>query len=287
MTNNTEILKEYNLYLCENKPSKKTVIAYYSNVQRFLNFANVHFSEINNTHINKYLNHLQFEKQLSAQSLHQAKHSIVDFIKYIGIQVEEISSLPKIQRAISYIPSDSDFKKFLSSASQKPGYEGIRNKTILSIMYHAGLRPEEAHLMNVESVNFDERNLYIKGKRNKNRVVPINDTLFEDLQNHEIARSALKAKSNALFLSAGKNHKLERVSYGHLRCVIREVFKKAEMPHLEPYSLRHAFCTRLVRSGAALDVAAKMMGHSNVSSIFDYYVPDNLDGRDAVKALNF
>lgn len=284
MTENTEILNEYYSFLSENKGSEKTVIAYYSNVQNFLDFTGVNYLEINNLHVSAYF---ESKKYLKPASLHLIKSAIIDFAKFADIDIGRITGLPKVKRAISFIPTETDFKNFLFYASHKIGYEAVRNKAILSIMYHAGLRIEEAQTMDVDYVDFDERNIYVTGKGRKRRVIPINDTLMNVLEVHDKARSALKPKSSALFLSSGKNHKLEQISYGGFRQIIKSIFVESGMPHLEPYCLRHAFCTRLIKSGADLNIAASLMGHSNVASVFDYYVPENLDGRDAVKALNF
>jgi len=281
---NTEILKEYHTYLQQNKKSKNTVISYFSNVQRFIDFVDVDISEISDAHVQKYF---EEKKSLSPASKQIIKSAIYDFSRFTGIELSKIQGLPAVRRAVSLIPSESDFKKILFYASQKPGFEGLRNKTILSLMYHTGLRIEETQVLDLDYIDLDERNVYVVGKGSKRRVIPINDTLHDILCAYIDARLSIKTPTNALFLSYGKNHRFAPFSYGGFRQAIKNCFVVAGYGHLEPYSLRHAFCTRLIKSGIDLTLAASLMGHSDVATIFHYYVPDNLDGREAVRALNF
>lgn len=283
MTKNTEILNDYCLYLQENKKSKNTANAYFSNVQRFIEFAGVEIDEIEGHHLDQYFDG---KKDLKPASLHLAKAAIVDFIKFAELDVVAKIKLPKIERAMSAIPSVSDFKKILFVAGNKSCREGLRNQAILSVMYHAGLRIDETRCLEMDDIDFDQRNIYVFGKGAKRRVVPINDTLLHVLLHYLNARP-YTAATEKLFLSFGKNRKLEPLAYGSFRQIIKTSFQEAGYSNLAPYCLRHAFCTKLVCSGADLKIVAAMLGHSDVASIFHYYVPENLDGRDAVKALNF
>lgn len=281
--NNTELLNEYKNHLEESKVSKNTKLTYLSNVQRFIDFAGVGVGEISGCHIDKYFEH---KKDLKPASLHLAKTAIVDFIRFAELDIASNVRLPKVERAMSVIPSPTDFKKILFIAGGKVGHEGIRNQALLSVMYHAGLRIDESRCLEMDDIDFEQRNIYVFGKGAKRRVVPINDTLLSILSLYSEVRP-YASSTQKLFLSFGKNHKLEPLAYGSFRQIIKMAFKDAGYSNLAPYSLRHAFCTKLICSGTDLKVVAALLGHSDVSSIFHYYVPDNLDGREAVKALNF
>lgn len=282
--NNTEFLKDYYDFLFETKNTNNTVSTYHANVTRFFSDIQKSPDEITQQDIIDYLE--QKRESLKPSSLRLMKASIQDFLLFIesDIKIEITIKSPKF--APQAIPSEQDFKKIFFYAGLKGGYEGLRNQTILSVLYHTGMRIDETRCLEIEDIDLDEKYIYVFGKGAKRRTVPINETLYSVLVEYLKVR-LLMSGTNALFLSAGKNHKGDRFSYGAFRQVIKGCCNSAGYSNLSPYCFRHSFCTKLIKSGASLSVIACLMGHSDTSSIPYYYVPDNLDGRDAVKALNF
>lgn len=283
MIDNTEILNDYNFHLQKTQKSKHTSTAYFLNAQRFVDFVGVNVSEITGPHIEAYFEH---KKGLMPASLRQAKVSIVNFLQFAEVDFECDVNLPKPENAACVIPSVSDFKKILFYAGEKNNYEAVRNQTILSVLYHAGLRVGEAWQLEIDDVDFDQNNLYVFGKGSKRRVVPMNQSLYTALCCYFAFRPAVVGEQK-LFLSAGKNHRLQPLAYGSFRSIINNCFARAGYSNLSPISLRHAFCTNLIRSGADLSVIASLMGHANLMSLPYYFVAEKFDGRDAVQALNF
>lgn len=284
MINNTEILEEYKNFVFECKETKNTAISYLSNVQRALGEIGKEFKDIQKEDLIQYLENKK--KILKPSSLRLMYSSIRDFLVFAESDIEISVKLPKPEIEAQAIPSQSDFRKILHYAGQKIGYEGFRNKAILSVLYHCGLRIDETRCLEIDDVDLDERLIYVFGKGAKRRAVPINDTLYQILTNYISLRLTMRGSSH-LFVSAGKNHKGEIISYGAFRAIVREACKSAGFSNLHPYCFRHAFCTNLIRFGASFSVTACLMGHCDTTSLIAYYVPDNLDGREAVKALNF
>lgn len=284
MTDNTEILEEYKDFVFDSKETKNTAVSYFSNVQRAVSEIGKNISDISEADITDYFE--LKKKTLKPSTIRLMRASLKDFLVFIESDIQINVKMPRVQIEAHAIPSKSDFKKILFYSGQKRGYEGLRNKTILSVLYHSGLRIDETRCLELDDIDLDERLIYVFGKGAKRRAVPINDTLYSVLSDYINVRLSVSS-SKHLFVSAGKNHKGSIISYGAFRAIVKSACKDAGFSNLSPYCFRHAFCTNLIRSGASFSVVACMMGHSDTSALMAYFVPDNLDGREAVKALNF
>lgn len=282
--NNTEFLNEYKSYLFENKGSKNTAQTYFSKVESFFKETEIPLSDLNQKVITEFIEKKSKELKPSTARIFCA--SIKDFLMFMESDIVLDIQFQREKRVIQPIPTEADFKKILFAMGENTSYGIIRNKAILSLLYHSGLRIDESRVLELDDVDLDEKFIYVFGKGSKRRAVPINETLHKVLSEYFAIRLTLKG-TNHLFLSSGKNHKNEIISYGAFRQIIKRACSDAGFSHLSPYCFRHSFCTRLIRSGFDFQVIAALMGHSDTSSLSYYYVPDGLDGREAVQALSF
>jgi len=129
----------------------------------------------------------------------------------------------------------------------------IRNRTLVELVYSAGLRSQEAVDLDLADVDFDQELVHVRGKGGKERVVPLGEEASHRLAVYlrearpELARGA----ENALFLSA-RGRRLDTSTLRRL------------LPH--PHRLRHAFATHLLEGGADLRTIQELLGHSSLST---------------------
>jgi integrase/recombinase XerC len=140
---------------------------------------------------------------------------------------------------------------------------GLRNRALLELVYSAGLRSREAVDLDLADVDFEQESVHVRGKGNKERVVPLGEEaayrlrLYLDQARPELVNGA----EDALFVSA-RGRRLDTST-------IRRLF-----PH--PHRLRHAFATHLLEGGADLRVIQELLGHSSLSTTQTY---SHVDGR--------
>ncbi len=130
----------------------------------------------------------------------------------------------------------------------------LRNRTLLELVYSAGLRSAEAVGLDLGDVDFEQERVHIRsGKGAKERVVPLGEEAAAWLVRYlREARPKLVAGSeSALFLSV-RGRRLDTSTLRRL------------MPH--PHRLRHAFATHLLEGGADLRVIQELLGHSSLST---------------------
>jgi site-specific recombinase XerD len=129
----------------------------------------------------------------------------------------------------------------------------VRNRALVELVYSAGLRSQEAVDLDLADVDFEQELLHVRGKGDKERVVPLGEEASHRLAVYlrdarpKLARGAV----NALFLSA-RSRRLDTSTLRRL------------LPH--PHRLRHAFATHLLEGGADLRTIQELLGHSSLST---------------------
>ena len=143
---------------------------------------------------------------------------------------------------------------------------GLRDKTILEVMYSCGLRVSEVTLLTLNSVRFRERLILVFGKGRKERIVPFGDRASELLRKYtewsrnELLRNRL---SDTLFL----NFRGEPLSRKGLWKMIKGYAVKSGITkNIKPHILRHSFATHLIQNGADLRIVQELLGHSDIST---------------------
>ncbi len=148
-----------------------------------------------------------------------------------------------------------------------------RDRAILELLYASGLRVSELTGLNLVDVDRKELMLRVRGKGNKERIVPYGSKAEQALQAYEPLRQELLRKGGrrgdvqAIFL----NHSGSLLS---VRTVARIVKKYVRLFNvnwdLHPHSLRHAFATHLLADGADLRAIQELLGHSSLSTTQRY-----------------
>ena len=177
-------------------------------------------------------------------------------------RVPETQLGPRRARRLPDAPKAEEIDAVLAQLSgQEP--LALRNRALLELVYSAGLRSQEAVDLDLADVDFEQEAVHVRGKGNKERVVPLGEEaayrlrLYLDDARPELARGA----EDALFLSA-RGHRLDTSTIRRL------------LPH--PHRLRHAFATHLLEGGADLRVIQELLGHSSLSTTQTY---SHVDGR--------
>lgn len=177
------------------------------------------------------------------------------------------------------VPSPSEMARIIEQPDiDTPG--GLRDRTILEVLYSCGLRKEELIALTLDAVNLDEGRLGVwAGKGEKDRVVPIGTTAAHFVRQYvELARPRLAGPESPpalLFLSM----RGRRLSKNSLADIVRKHATAAGLgaSGLTPHAVRHAFATHLIQNGASLRHVQDMLGHASIASTQVYVhltIPD-------------
>jgi integrase/recombinase XerD len=144
---------------------------------------------------------------------------------------------------------------------------GLRDKTLIEVLYATGLRVSELIALRAGDLNLDEGYLTCIGKGDKQRMVPLGHEAADWVRRYirEGRPALLKKKTSPwLFVNARDGGPLSRVGFWK---VLKEYGLKAGVTRdLSPHVLRHSFATHLLERGADLRMIQMMLGHADLST---------------------
>jgi integrase/recombinase XerD len=204
-----------------------------------------------------------------------------------------ILSGPKRGRGLPKVLSISDVDRLLTHAKARtetpeaPALQRLRAMRLyclLEVLYATGLRVSELVALPLSAARRDARMIVVRGKGNKERLVPLNEPSRQAMADYLAAVEALKPekKKNAagskwLFPSFGESGHLTRQ---HFARDLKELAASAGLaPRLvSPHVLRHAFASHLLHNGADLRIVQTLLGHTDISTtqIYTHVVEERL-----------
>ncbi len=265
--------------------SLQTVSAYKTDVLKFIDFKD-NFLDTSKLDIDKYIEFLK-SNGTRPTSLNRNISSLRQFFAFLydeKIIKKNPMTLVKLRSKNIPLPKILSEDDMLSIISFFETNANIRLKTMLHILYGAGLRVSELVNLTTDSIvkNPDTNKcvLLVRGKGNKERVIPLNDlavsTIFEYIQ-----QKPFSEKSAYLFPShKSKTGHITRQGFAKM---LKELADNVGIPRckISPHVIRHAFATHLLSHGADLLSIQKLLGHKDISTTQIYtHVSD-----DKIKTL--
>ena len=168
-------------------------------------------------------------------------------------RVPDARLAPRRGRRLPQAPRRAEVEKELA-ALEGDGPLALRNRSLVELVYSAGLRSAEAVGLDLADVDFEQEHVHVRhGKGGKDRVIPLGEEAAHWVARYlREARPALaRGAEDALFISANG----KRLDTSTLRRLV---------PH--PHRLRHAFATHLLEGGADLRTIQELLGHSSLST---------------------
>lgn len=139
----------------------------------------------------------------------------------------------------------------------------VLSRAIIETLYQTGMRRAELCGLLIRNVNFTENLLRVKGKGNKERQIPMGESLKNILQEYLQSRQPLPEFSEYFFVSAEGKKLNEKFVYSKVNNYLSLISsKKKKSPHM----LRHSFATHLLNNGADISVVKEILGHASLAS---------------------
>jgi integrase/recombinase XerC len=172
---------------------------------------------------------------------------------------------PRAERRIPPHLSEDDTARIVENALACD--RDLRTRAILELLYGAGLRCSELIGLDLGEVDLTNRTLRVRGKGDKERVVPFGTRARDAVTAYLPARARLAPKTDALFL----NPRGERLSDRSVRRLLQERLRALALEvHVSPHTLRHSFATHLLERGADLRSIQELLGHASLSTTQKY-----------------
>jgi len=177
---------------------------------------------------------------------------------------------PHLGRPLPKVLSEDETEELLTAARSGRGAETARRTALLEILYATGLRVSELVGLRMSTVSRDRRFLTVKGKGDKERLVPLGDPARDALSQYLRHRPRFlgeggEAKNPWLFPSRSGSGHLTRHRFAQ---ILKALATDAGLDpaQVSPHVLRHAFATHLLDHGADLRSVQQMLGHADIST---------------------
>lgn len=160
--------------------------------------------------------------------------------------------------------------------------EGARNRAIIEVLFSCGLRVSELVNMKLSDLYLEDRVLLVRGKGNKERLVPVSNKAIADLKRWFLDRNLMKIKpgeDDYVFLNRRGAH-LTRTMI--LIMVKRQAEEAGIKKTISPHTFRHSFATALLQGGADLRSIQAMLGHEKIDTTLVYTHISNEQLRKAI-----
>jgi len=282
-----DLIERFVQYLqFERNASPHTLRNYRSDLEQFRDFlkdgdptAAVDVYSVTALRIRGYLSFL-FSNARKKSSIGRKLAAIRAFFKYLSREhllnqnPAPAVSTPKLDKTLPRIMTEEETNTFLdqvAKAAERPTPALLRDRAILELLYASGLRVSELVGLDLRAVNFGDGMVLVRGKGDKERIVPFGSKARHAIENYLPARERTlmkwKTGNPALFLSARGGRLTTRSVHRLVKAYVRRFGPNVRV---SPHSLRHAFASHLLTEGADLRAIQEMLGHTSLSTTQKY-----------------
>lgn len=283
------------LYLrSEKNASTATETSYTTDFKIFLEFLKksnfpTNMRKLDTNEIRAYVVYLKNEKKYKNATVRRKINSLKSFSKYL-VEMDYIEKdptraihAPKKEKRLPKYFTVEQLKRLFETAKNSREPYALRDYMFIKIIAKCGLRRSEAIKLNFSDADFDKNIIKVKGKGRKERVVPIDNELSDELFIY--LQSRLPLKNEAMFINSAGN----RINAAKAQQIFTKLMQKAGLANtgLTLHSLRHSYATYLVKSGTDISKVQKLLGHEDIGTTIVYTHTNVEDLREDIEQLPY
>lgn len=258
----------------EKRFSPHTVKAYLKDLNQFLEFVRLEYGfselvDVNHRVIRSWLVRLVTEDGISSNSVNRKLSTLKTYYRFLILsgQVEVNPTLkvvaPKMKKRLPEFVDQSSMDEFLKPELFENDFEGVRNRFIIELLYQTGMRLSELLHISVVDLQISSGTLKVLGKRNKERLVPVNQNLLQLGLAYLEKRRELNTETTMLFVTLKGKTAYPKMVYNVVNAYLSKV---STLNKKSPHILRHTFATHMLNNGADLNSIKEILGHANLSA---------------------
>jgi integrase/recombinase XerC len=258
----------------EKRFSLHTVRSYGSDLEQFflwLQSQDISFNsdDVTSSDIRRWIVSL-VESGYSAVSIHRKASSLRSYYRYLlrqgvlkGSPMEKVI-LPKRAKTLPVFVAEESLDKLLDDYDFGDDFRGVRDKAVVEMLYLTGMRRAELIGLRDQDVDLAEGMVKVKGKRNKERVIPLVGSFINSLGNYlEVRKNEGISSPERFFVNESGNKMYDKSVYN---IVNRYLSMVTTVEKKSPHVLRHTFATHMLNHGADLNSIKELLGHANLSA---------------------
>ncbi|BAO76664.1 tyrosine-type recombinase/integrase [Winogradskyella sp. PG-2] len=269
-------LKAFSEYLLlEKKYSKHTAHAYVTDIETFQEFLNDFYDsqailKVGYSEIRQWIVEL-VNIGITNRTINRKVSSLNCYYKFL-LKTQCINVNPlkkhkalKVGKKVQLPFSEQELKSVLENSANIVDFESARNYFVIELFYATGIRRIELVNIKLSDIDFGNNQLKVRGKRNKERYIPLIRSLMHTIKTYIEYRNQLPVidDKDVLFLTQKGFKIYEKLVYRIINKYFSEASSKAKC---SPHVLRHSFATHLLNQGADLNAVKELLGHTSLAA---------------------
>lgn len=253
--------------------SPLTIGAYQTDLEQFSIFVDDSFDlgllDVDSFQVRSWVVSLK-NQGLKNKSIHRKVSSVKSFYKFLlrigEVEVNPTSklALPKLESRLPDFVRENDMRELLTEIKDKiKGFNSLVNYSVFLLLYATGMRRAELVGLKQEAIDFDNGTVKVLGKRNKERIIPVETSVLNELKNYKNEKDLRGLNTTSFFVNEKGEKLTEKFVYQTVNNYLSVV---PSLKKRSPHVLRHTFATQMLENGADLMAIKDLLGHESLSS---------------------
>jgi len=173
---------------------------------------------------------------------------------------------PKQNKRLPTFIEERRMEMLLDQKGDDRDFEDVRNRLIIELFYVTGIRRAELISLLNSNVNIISQQIKVLGKRNKERIIPVSDSLIQQFEAYLRLRDTIleiESKDGWFFLTKKGKKMYPKLVYRIVNSYLSTVSTQSKK---SPHVLRHTFATHMLNNGADLNAVKELLGHASLSA---------------------
>jgi len=254
--------------------SPNTLLSYRNDLDKFTDFLEYSGESLNPDIVTSHDIRAWIVKMIdegySTVSVHRKISCLRSFYRYMLMQGNIKRNpldgvvLPRRQKRLPVFVDEAPLKKLLDDYDFGDDFKGLRNRTIIEMIYTTGIRRAELTGLKCADVDFYENTIKVTGKRNKQRIIPLVVSFTPMLKDYMKKREEQFGTTDGwLFMTDSGKKMYDRYVYSIVNSYLSLV---TTIEKKSPHVLRHSFATHMLNHGADLNSIKELLGHESLSA---------------------
>lgn len=257
----------------EKRYSQHTVEAYRKDLQQFSSYLSSDFEindllQVKHPQIRGWVVTLM-DDGLSPKSVNRKLATLKSFYKFLlareYLEVNPTNQIKplKTQRDLPSFVKEEEITNLLDRVDFSADFSGQRDKLLLELLYSTGIRLAELQGLKETDVNVYEKTIRVLGKRNKERIIPVGNSLIQLIGNYQNLKKEMGMNEGKLLVTDAGKKLYPMFIYRKVKAYLSAV---TTLSKRSPHVMRHTFATHLLNKGADLNAVKDLLGHTSLAA---------------------